>query len=373
VCGARYFINICFLAFYFEKYKGGINGSNGILVTMTNTASYIFIDAIRSLLIKYAIGTVASLHVKKTDFDFDSNGFWFRLSAHPKVPTQFIHDNMDKPWHFGLLSANPNVTLELIAKFPNAAWSDYFLSGNPNITWGYIISKSKLGCNWDIDKLSKNPAINIEIVKNCPQFQWNILNFTLNPNVTMDVIRKNPQLRMTNFFIYNNPNATWDDMASDPNMVYHTWEVNTNKCVTPAIVKANPQYKWVPDYLARNPNFDMATLVEMYANADDPFRWIEAYQFNPTITVGEILEYGWNWKLTDASARVHWRDMCNSMSKIKWSWDVTISNPTIFDCSVEIDKANAALVILRGWRESMSCPRYKLCRKRLLDEFEALV
>jgi hypothetical protein len=46
-------------------------------------------------------------------------------------------------------------------------------------------------------------------------------------------------------------------------------------------------------------------------------------------------------------------------------------NHTIFDFDVDIHKA--ALVILDGWRESMSCPRYKLCKQRLLEEFEALV
>jgi hypothetical protein len=329
------------------------------------------INAVRDLLTRYAIGTVASLHMP--DSDSDPN-FWDRISHHPKVPTQFIRDNMDKPWNFGILSANPNVTLELIAEFPDAGWNFYYLSGNPNLTWDYIMLYS--ACGWDMRTLSKNPVITVEIVKNNPLWGWDMLSFVINPNVTMDVIKNTMRLDDTFIyytFIYNNPNATWEHIKDYPCIKYETW-INTHKCVTPYIVRTNPQYRWMPDMLARNPNFDIATLTKMFPRS--AYWLLKSYESNPNISVGDILEHGRTaeWVLDDASSRVHWREMCKSMSKIKWSWTLALlsRNPTIFDCSVEIEQAKrvkAALVILKWWRESMSNPEYKLCKQRLAREF----
>jgi hypothetical protein len=171
----------------------------------------------------------------------------------------------------------------------------------------------------------------------------------------------------------NNPNASPSDIAhiiTNPDL--DTFERNHCHRVTPELVKANPDIGWIPERLAANPNFDLATLYEMYPLVNK--EWFRNYyMLNPNVTADDVVNYGGTSKLEKASTVVHWRGISDTVLKTDcWAWDFVIMNPTIFDCEEEIKLAKAALVILKAWRESMSNPRYRLCRQRLMREFAEL-
>jgi len=329
--------------------------------------AYAFIQTIRTLLIRGGLGLESSLHIPIDMFDRD---LWRNISDHPKLPTRFIRDNMDKPWEMVRLSANPNVTFDLIEDFPDAGWNFYYMSANPNITWDFVLANKYEG--WDFYRLSGNPAITVDIVNDNPLYPWDMHAFTTNHNVTMDVIRQNPDLDWKLCVFSNGPNATWDDIKDEPTMRTRTWDVCVQKYITPETVVANPQYAWMPNYLAHNPNFNLATLLEMYPHEMNSI--IREYKKNPGITVDEIkqlnMQNGEDMILVTPSTHVKWDDIYENMTDIKWEWNCVMLNPTIFD--IDIKPFKAALTILNGWRESMSNPAYKLCKQRLMQEFGEL-
>jgi hypothetical protein len=331
----------------------------------------IFITAIRDILTRFAIGTIVSLHVPNDPFDTE---FWKWLSSNPEIPTQFIRDNMDKPWDFVCLSTNSNVTIKLIADFPNAGWDYWNLGLNPNITWDYVLEN--IDRKWEFSCLSENPTITIEVIKNHPKYDWHIGGFLRNPNATMDIIKSNHDLDWpelcTKQFAYWNPKATWKDIRDVLTIGdLSLWNINMCKSVTPEIVKTNPDIPWNPYSLGYNSNFTLTTILEMYPHVNGEILY-QYYIFNPNITTADIIKYGLSMASDPASRRVDYRKICNTRSQISWGWLHVLSNPTIFDCKYEIRRVGAARVILKSWRNSISNPEFKLCKQRLSREFTEL-
>jgi hypothetical protein len=341
---------------------------------------YVFIQAVRSLLIKYAIGLVVSLHVPIDQFDAQ---FWYQISDNPGIPTQFIRDNMDKPWDFAYLSANPTVTLELIIEFPDRGWDHYLMSKNPNVTWEYVLAN--IDREWSFERLSRNPAITLEIIRDNPQYPWHIYSLAANPNVKIDIGKhlEHPEQHLEDewmAFATFNPNVTWDEVKDYIYvMQLHGWEVGEQKYVTPSAFKETPWFTWDIDILARNRNFDLETMSQMFRSC--MCYHYDSYLKNPGVTVSEICkilaeadtnfsmtEADKNFNMSVASTHVHWRDICESMSKIKWEMYCTLFNSTIFDCGEEIRRGKAARIILAAFRESISNPAYTICKQRLARE-----
>jgi hypothetical protein len=289
------------------------------------------------------------------------------------MPTRFIRDNIDKNWFVMFLSSNPNVTLDLIEDFPNAGWNYQYLSNNPNITWDYILQN--INREWNFELLSENPAITIEVIKNNPTYDWHLDGFIRNPNATMDIIKANQDLDWPEMwrqqFAYWNPNATWEDARDVFTIRELPININTCDSVTPEIVKTNPEMPWCPYWLAHNRNFSFATILEMYPHINRE-KLYQYYICNRNITTADIIKYGMSKASGTASECVDYREICNTASQISWQWLHVLSNPTIFDCTSEIRRAKAALVILKCWRRSISNPEFKLCKQRLLREFTEL-
>jgi hypothetical protein len=336
---------------------------------------YTFVESIRNVITQFAIGTATSLHVHVPRTTKDVM-LWNKLAGNPRVPTQFIWDNMDKPWNFAILSGNPNVTLELISKFPDVGWDCGHMSANPNITWDYIMKTDSHKSSWNMMTLSTNPVITVDIVLDNPLFGWDMKRFSANPNVTKYIIMNHPELHWDMwFFVFRNPNATWEDIVAFDHCMENELEVNRSKCVTPVVVRANPAYPWNPRYLVYNSNFDLAALLAIFPSLAIS-NFLSYMGSNPNVTVDQILAIHWGLLETavcsKASCYIHWRDIRKTRSTIKWEWCQVLGNSTIFDCNDEIEQAKAARVILNGWRESLSNPRYKLCKHRLANEFAEL-
>lgn len=322
---------------------------------MVDHPYYTFIQTIRTILVKYAVGIPISLHVP-TEFNYMC---WKLISGNPSLPTEFIRANMDKAWDFDLLSTSKNVPIELIDAFPQYHWS---ISRNPNITWDYI--KADTDTVWNMERLSKNPAITIDTVLENPDYEWDMDSLSQNPSIDMSVIRQNPDLGWNKYvFAKENPNATWEDVKME-NFIRSS-EFGAYKYVTPEIVRANPHYGWSLHYLVINPNFDIATLFEMWPDTMEMQmqRYIVDYQMNPAIKIADILRYGKFFKnLHIASVHVNWRDICDTVTLIDWSWYHVLKNPTIFDCDVEIKTGKAVHAMLHGWREHTVDPKRSMDR-----------
>jgi hypothetical protein len=61
---------------------------------------------------------------------------------------EYIINNADKPWDYGMLSKNPNITWKIVRDNPDKSW--YGLSENRNITWDYMGLSLNRNITWEI-------------------------------------------------------------------------------------------------------------------------------------------------------------------------------------------------------------------------------
>ena len=59
---------------------------------------------------------------------------FYSLSQNTNITPEFIRENLDKDWDWGLLSLNPSVTPEFIRENLDKPWDWGLLSSNPGIT-----------------------------------------------------------------------------------------------------------------------------------------------------------------------------------------------------------------------------------------------
>lgn len=148
---------------------------------------------------------------------------WDRVTRNTNVDLNIINKNPDCPWVYKSLFLNKTIRKELIDiefdfdkikkkcflnKSLLCAFDEYFnpesknkntnlynnlylFSYDNNLTFDVIKSTN---INWNIDEISCNENINLNIVKNNPQYKWNMYYLSCNPSITFDDIDKNLDL-----------------------------------------------------------------------------------------------------------------------------------------------------------------------------------
>lgn len=213
----------------------------------------------------------------------DSASFTWNMSAlsrNPGMTWEFVQQNMNREWDWGLLSSNPSVTIwEIVCANPSLPWSTKGLARNPNITWEHIQSS--------------------------PERDWGRYKFHLakNPSITLDIIEKNFDY-LTLEYVANNPNITLDfylkyehmwNLAGDI-VVFENLSANPN--VTQEMIRDHKEISWDLEGLSRNPNMTWEFVQEMKTRQRRGF-WDEiALSRNPGVTWEDIIsnpDYNWDW------------------------------------------------------------------------------
>jgi hypothetical protein len=152
----------------------------------------------------------------------DDTWDWYTLSQ--VAPFEVVLANPNLNWYWDGLSKNPSVSFETILAHPREEGgssddgSDYDDSSDGNTTLKY---------RWEPEQVSLNPSVNIDIIKNNPDYPWNWENLSSNPSMTPEIVDANPSLpwdwrgmsynkSLTWEYVYKNIDRNWDwDGLSD--------------------------------------------------------------------------------------------------------------------------------------------------------------
>lgn len=151
------------------------------------------------------------------------------------------HPKMLKHIHY--YQDNPNFDLDFIDKFPN-----YELSLNSQIKLAHKL-KFEDACADPVKysfffKITDNPAITLDMIKNNPQYPWD-----------------------TDFYVYN-PHAQWEDILEIKHTKPELFSANEN--INMRIILENPHIKWKYNRLSSNASI---TLDDIDKNSELPWSW----------------------------------------------------------------------------------------------------
>jgi hypothetical protein len=126
------------------------------------------------------------------------------------------------------------------------------------------------------------------------------------------------------YYLSVSPNITWAIVEENPDKPWHWYNLSMNRNITWDIVRANPDKPWNWCGFSRNPSITWEIVEE---NPDKPWDWWGLSK-NPNILLSDL-------------------ELC-----------------TI------IRKHRSIKIIKRVWKCAVSDPKYIVCRKRLLREFD---
>ena len=200
---------------------------------------------------------------------------WQYFGYHPQISYQFIKD------HFNILKGyerNPNVKLNHLAD--PLPWDYGKLSFNPNMTIDFV--KQNLSKSWDWEGLSMLLPIN-DILQNL-NMPWKFDYVSKNKSVTHNDIMEHPDLPW-NFgflsehidvnFVYANPDLPWDFKALSHRMNLNFIQENPNK-----------NWSWV-NIISRHPDLTLEIILKELGDTNN---WRSTWFMNPNITFKDVIE-----------------------------------------------------------------------------------
>jgi hypothetical protein len=290
---------------------------------------------------------------------------WKNLGWNPGVTWEIIQEHQDKPWCLESFSKNPNVDMEFIKTHPEIQWCWAYVSINPSITWEDIVENIDLP--WDWSYLCKNPNITLEIIKENMEYPWNWYFLSYSKNVTLQTMIDNPQLPLDwRAFAYHNPLTSFRelkgnelvpcfirDMIKDYNTdVPDIREIvlKSSRCTLQDVIGLEGTWNWFD--VSKNSNISFDMIVENPQLPWDPYGTC----LNPNISM-QIIE---------------------ERQERPWIWCMLCDNPSLFKLSPTkemikgVKRWHAACVIKRYWFKCMTDPSFKVCKKRLLNDFQMM-
>jgi hypothetical protein len=244
------------------------------------------------------------------------------------ITWQLVQDTRDQvQWDYAFMGQFLCISCEIIKENKQLPWDIKYISANPNITWSDIQSSPDLA--WDFAALSHGNRIKWSDIQSHHEHAWNYAYMSSNPIITHDIIMANPDKPWNlDYFIWN-PNVTWEFIEEHPEIpwVYKSLTINPN--ISIEIIRGNPDRGWCPYYLAQR------------------MEWHDLEKHAHVV------------QLHDAHINVD--AFVLHMMK----------NPNIFNVESELRPYNAAaFTIQRAWRNAISNPSMRVCKTRIMREFE---
>lgn len=246
------------------------------------------------------------------------------------------------------MSFHPDLTLDVLLENKNRSWAFHNFHDHPNFTFDWVFHFQDRFWNWN--KLSQ--MADIETVKKFPTFIWNweILT-TKTPIKTM---MENHQLPWTfsrfyiekvteehipffEMFVDSIPNWKWRHFARCT-----TWPVFKKKMHLPWFWYAADVHIKTEDFLQED--------VEILKEYDVLFNWVKLTMIIDVNIINAHPDLPWTPEF------LQWN---------KTTWKTKIE--PVEECA---RKWFAANTIKRFWKRAISDPSFKLCKKRLINEFK---
>lgn len=237
----------------------------------------------------------------------------------------YEYPNLKKQWNIELLSKNPAVTSEFLRKYPNGInnvpWHIKNLSNNPSVL--DYIEETVNYINWDMENLSANKGLTIAFVERNIKLDWNMKNLSSNTNITPYFVQK---------YIkgINGKNWNVDELSSNPSITCDFIEKN---------IKGINGVPWNIDNLSKNSSLDL-NFVTRYPNGLNGNNWnMRNLSKNKVITPDFVLEnpngFGnekWNMYHLSANESIPMKfilDNIRGISMLPWDLAGLSKNPNL--------------------------------------------
>jgi hypothetical protein len=283
---------------------------------------------------------------------------WEFISAHKCVTMETVKSHPDLPWNYKYLSQNLSITIDCVLERINLPWDWYALSRHPNMTWDIVQTNNELP--WSKIALSANPNITLDIIKDNFHVDWYYEHFIMNVNLTYDIVKNNPGLPFNAYRILNThylQSCPWYINVTDL-----TWDTSNYKMCKSLYLRfcifLNPNTTW--DIVINNPNkpWDYS---ELSMNQNITWDIVKASQ-----------DKSWNYSLLSLNQNITW-DIVIDNPNTKWNWVNLSSNPSIFKLTDQDVKFISTVRYIQDmWRNALYNPKYTICRKRIMREFNEL-
>lgn len=337
---------------------------------------------------------------------------WKYVSMCNSLTIDFILNHLDKPLNWESISCNDVITIDDIESNLDLPWKWNMISINKNINIDFI--KRHLDKPWNISLLSCNNSLSFEdIYNNIDLFDWNWRDITDNHNIRLTIeqinILKDKKLNWYSIskkiinldIVLNNIDLPWDWSGLSMNenislneILYHSelpwdWDyiIGSHPHVSINFIKEhyNKAKNLFYYYIITNKNLTFEDICDL-ANNTNIFKkcsysiWKYVIE-NPNvkfINVVENLDKDWDWRMISLSNNITYLDIINNLD-LPWYWPFISQNNSIFNIKytdpdyLEYTKKLLSInKIKRRWFECITNPNYKLCKKRLLSEFNKL-
>ena len=302
---------------------------------------------------------------KYPDKDWD----WYNISANPNITINYVKNNIDKEWYFGLLSYNSNIinnskeSFDFVFNNLDKNWNWYLLSKHLNIE--YIKNNIEIPWNWT--GIAENENLNDEFVEKYIEY-FSPQHFTLmtrkskyiKNNISLDFILKNIRLNWCWNSIFKRDDVTKEFLLN--NMEYFNmnniklcrWSISSNKNITLDIIESYDEKYWDWQGISANPNLTI-DFIEKHINQDwnwynisnnnnIPFHIIERFPHKPYDFIAlskrkdlnldivyRFKNLNWNWHFVSCNKNITYEIYKKYENKIKWSYYFLTTNKNMFD------------------------------------------
>jgi hypothetical protein len=264
------------------------------------------------------------------------------------IPFQEILQNSELPWVWRFVSYNKTLDFQYVFDHPENQWNWTFLSENPALTIQDVVSNTKQP--WDWNAMSKNPSITVQDILDHPKLPWNWEYVVLNPSISLkQILDHHPDMKQK-------------------------WQYISSTTFTVKDVVENPYLPWKLDL--KTSIYDDVSIHDILKSKDK--RRFNNKRFYVSLTRKDP---------ADDNNPIHKTSFLTSFDRFtfdtlidhldrKWNWTILSKNPSIFHLHYS-DKDYIEYVVTHmakyKIRKSLFAnPRSKLCRKRLMREFDML-
>ena len=322
---------------------------------------------------------------------------WTYLTFHPLIDANFILKNPQFPWDMDVIHRNPNISAEdLILKFdnkhveikeeidlnflkkynlfdefdmtvfcnfsknivndvennPHIDWDWYCINYNTFLTEEFILKYHK---KLNFYMLSSNSCVKIDFVINNPDLHWNFYEICKNINMTPEYIVKLKNKLLGWNLLTLNPSVPIDFIMNTPHFFWNYENLSSREDITLEIMETYHYLCWDWSKIIQNSkNIPISFLKNVNQNTfgDDK----SCIRFNHNLSVNDL----------------EWLDdkICSS----NFEGEISLFNG---GCIIKNEEdyqkfLNALKKIQIAFQNCYWFPQYKVCRDRLIREYNEL-
>ena len=333
--------------------------------------------------------------------------FYKSLTWNPNVTVSYIRCNMDKPWCWEWLGSNSsghdfyldiqdmiNTKNVILWYWEKVVFTTEFekirqLGAGPRITnpnnshklLDILLQNHDIPIN--LKAVCFHASITLDDIERTRSFiDWPWWQLSNNPNLNIAFIKANKQLRWDWHALSCNPGITFEDIIENLDFPWDFAGVSKNpNIIFSQHVLTRSELQWSNNWISSHKN----TTLDDVENNLSTFKWcILGLSSNPNLTLQFVLKHkhlAWHWPcICITNNKITYHDIISTINTIPWLWIYVQTRPSLLhinisqdpDALYEVRRHLAAFRIQLAFRQAISNPKYAMCRKRLLSEFQML-